>query len=52
LILLVVHPAIGAGGMKRRLPNTRHGEVVVTGDSNVPPTITDANPHTVGVLAG
>jgi hypothetical protein len=38
--------------MKRRLPNTRHGEFVVTGASNVPPTITDANSHTSGVRNG
>ena len=38
--------------MKRRLPNTRHGEVVLAGPINVPPTITDTNPHTGGVNVG
>ncbi len=37
--------------MKRRMPKTRHGGVVVV-PINVPPHTTDTNPHTGGVNPG
>ena len=38
--------------MKRRLPNTRHGAVVLPGAISNPPTITDTNSHTASMRAG
>ena len=37
--------------MKRRAPNTRHGEVVVV-PINIPPLTVDANSHLGGVNPG
>ena len=41
-------PADGIGGMKRRLPNTRHGGSVLD-LINIPPVTNDTNAHTPGV---
>ena len=48
MFLLGQNPTDGIGGMKRRLPNTRHGGSVLD-LINIPPVTSDTNAHTSGV---